>query len=234
MPSVPTQRQNHILAALPDTDYVRLLPHLEPVSMPAEWLVYEADRPMGYLYFPTTCIISLFHVLESGASAEFAITGNEGMVGISLFMGNISMPSMAKVQTAGNAYRLKASMLKRELALNSRLQHLGLRYIQILMTQMAQTAVCNRHHRLEQRLCRWLLLHLDRLPTREMEITQEKAAHALGVRRESVTEAVGKLQAEGLIKYTRGHISVLGRTELEDRVCECYLVQKRSCDRLLA
>lgn len=234
MPSVPTPRQNHILAALPDMDYARLLPHLELVSMPAEWLVYEADHPMGYLYFPITCIISLFYVLETGASTEFAITGNEGMVGVSLFMGDISMPSEARVHSAGSAYRIKASVLKKELALNDSLQHLGLRYIQILMSQMAQTAVCNRHHRMEQQLCRWLLLRLDRLPTSGLEITHEKIAHDLGVRRESVTEVAGKLQSEGLIQCKRGHISVLDRMQLEDRVCECYAVQKRACDRMLA
>lgn len=234
MTLIPTPRQNHILAALPDADYVRLLPHLEHISMPLEWIVYEADCPLGYLYFPTTCIISLFHVLESGASTEFAITGNEGMVGISLFMGSASMPSEARVQIAGSGYRLKANILKKELVLNSKLQYLGLRYIQMLMIQMAQTAVCNRHHYLEQQLCRWLLLRLDRLPGNGLAITQEKIANDLGVRRESVTEAAGKLQREGLIQYHRGHISVLDREELENRVCECYVVQKREFDRVLS
>lgn len=234
MSSIPTPRQNHILAALPDVDYVRLLPHLEHISMPLEWKVYEADRPLGYLYFPTTCIISLFHVLESGASAEFAITGNEGMVGISLFMGGTSMPSEARVQSAGSGYRLKANILKKELALNSQLQYLGLRYIQMLITQVAQTAVCNRHHYLEQQLCRWFLLRLDRLPNNDLMITQERIANDLGVRRESVTEAAGKFQAEGLIQYQRGHISVLDRQKLESRVCECYMVQKREFERVLS
>jgi len=231
---MPTPRQNHILAALPDVEYVRLLPHLEHISMPLEWIVYEADRPLGYLYFPTTCIISLFHVLESGASTEFAITGNEGMVGISLFMGSKSMPSEARVQIAGSGYRLKASILEKELVLNSKLQYLGLRYIQMLMIQMAQTAVCNRHHYLEQQLCRWLLLRLDRLPGNDLVITQERIANDLGVRRESVTEAAGKLQREGLIQYHRGHLSVLDREELENRVCECYAVQKKEFDRVLS
>lgn len=234
MSLIPTPRQNHILAALPDADYVRLLPHLEHISMPLEWIVYEADCPLGYLYFPTTCIISLFHVLESGASTEFAITGNEGMVGISLFMGSASMPSEARVQIAGSGYRLKANILKKELVLNSKLQYLGLRYIQMLMIQMAQTAVCNRHHYLEQQLCRWLLVRLDRLPGNGLAITQEKISNDLGVRRESVTEAAGKLQREGLIQYHRGHISVLDREELENRVCECYVVQKREFDRVLS
>ena len=234
MSLIPTPRQNHILAALPDADYVRLLPHLEHISMPLEWIVYEADCPVGYLYFPITCIISLFHVLESGASTEFAITGNEGMVGISLFMGSASMPSEARVQIAGSGYRLKANILKKELVLNSKLQYLGLRYIQMLMTQMAQTAVCNRHHCLEQQLCRWLLVRLDRLPGNGLAITQEKIANDLGVRRESVTEAASKLQREGLIQYHRGHISVLDREELENRVCECYVVQKREFDRVLS
>ncbi|MES2237727.1 MAG: Crp/Fnr family transcriptional regulator [Pseudomonadota bacterium] len=234
MSLISTPRQNHILAALPDTDYIRLLPHLEHISMPLEWIVYEADCPLGYLYFPTTCIISLFHVLESGASTEFAITGNEGMVGISLFMGSTSMPSEARVQIAGSGYRLKANILKKELMLNSKLQYLGLRYIQMLMIQMAQTAVCNRHHYLGQQLCRWLLLRLDRLPGNDLAITQEQIANDLGVRRESVTEAAGKLQMEGLIHYHRGHISVLDRKELESRVCECYVVQKREFDRVLS
>ncbi|TAJ21486.1 MAG: Crp/Fnr family transcriptional regulator [Rugosibacter sp.] len=234
MSLMSTPRQNHILAALPDTDYIRLLPHLEHISMPLEWIVYEADCPLGYLYFPTTCIISLFHVLESGASTEFAITGNEGMVGISLFMGSTSMPSEARVQIAGSGYRLKANVLKKELMLNSKLQYLGLRYIQMLMIQMAQTAVCNRHHYLGQQLCRWLLLRLDRLPGNDLAITQEQIANDLGVRRESVTEAAGKLQMEGLIHYHRGHISVLDRKELESRVCECYVVQKREFDRVLS
>ncbi|MDO9271630.1 MAG: Crp/Fnr family transcriptional regulator [Rugosibacter sp.] len=234
MSLMSTPRQNHILAALPDTAYIRLLPYLEHISMPLEWIVYEADCPLGYLYFPTTCIISLFHVLESGASTEFAITGNEGMVGISLFMGSTSMPSEARVQIAGSGYRLKANILKKELMLNSKLQYLGLRYIQMLVTQMAQTAVCNRHHYLGQQLCRWLLLRLDRLPGNDLAITQGQIANDLGVRRESVTEAAGKLQMEGVIHYHRGHISVLDRKELESRVCECYVIQKREFDRVLS
>lgn len=234
MSSTPTPKQNHILAALPNADYARLLPHLEPIEMPLEWRVYEADHPPGYLYFPTTCIVSLFHVMENGAAAEFAMTGNEGIVGISLFMGGASMPSEAVVQSAGNGYRLEANILKKELALNGKLQTLALRYMQVLITQMAQTAVCNRHHLMEQQLCRWLLLSLDRLPGNELTTTHERIAHNLGVRREGVTTIAGKLQAEGLIQYCRGHISVLNRAKLEDRACECYAIEKKEFDRLLA
>jgi CRP-like cAMP-binding protein len=188
---------------------------------------------LGYLYFPATSIVSLLYVMESGASAEIAITGNEGLVGISLFMGGESTPSRAVVQSAGNGYRLKASALKREFALGGELQHLALRYTQALITQMAQTAVCNRHHSLEQQLCRWLLLSLDRLSGNELLMTQELIANMLGVRREGVTEAAGRLQAEGLIHYSRGHIKILDRPALEKRVCECYAVVKKEFARLL-
>jgi hypothetical protein len=188
---------------------------------------------MRYLYFPTTSIVSLLYVMESGASAEIAITGNEGLVGISLFMGGESTPSRAVVQGAGNGYRLKASVLKMEFALGGILQHLALRYTQALITQMAQTAVCNRHHALDQQLCRWLLLSLDRTQGNELLMTQELIANMLGVRREGVTEAAGKLQADGLIEYSRGHIKVLDRPRLEERVCECYAVVKKEFDRLL-
>lgn len=234
MSSLHSPKQNHILAALPNADYARLLPHLEHMEMPLEWTVYEADCSLGYLYFPTTCIVSLFHVMENGSSAEFAMTGNEGIVGISLFMGGASMPSEAVVQSAGYGYRLKANILKKELALNGKLQCLALRYMQVLITQMAQTAVCNRHHHMEQQLCRWLLLSLDRLPGNELMTTHERIAHNLGVRREGVTEIAGRLQAEGLIQYRRGHISVPDRTKLEERACECYAVEKREFDLLLA
>ena len=226
-------KQNHLLAALPAGDYARLLPDLELIPMPLGWAVYESGGHLGYLYFPTTSIVSLLYVMESGASAEIAITGNEGLVGISLFMGGESTPSRAVVQSAGNGYRLKASVLKREFALGGELQHLALRYTQALITQMAQTAVCNRHHSLEQQLCRWLLLSLDRLPGDELLMTQELIANMLGVRREGVTEAAGRLQAEGLIHYSRGHIKVLDRPALEKRVCECYAVVKKEFDRLL-
>ena len=233
MPTPHSPKQNHILAALPAGDFARLLPDLELIPMPLGWAVYEPGIQLSYLYFPTTCIVSLLYVMENGASAEIAITGNEGLVGISLFMGGESTPSRAVVQSAGNGYRLKASVLKREFALGGNLQHLALRYTQALITQMAQTAVCNRHHAVEQQLCRWLLLSLDRLEGNELTMTQELIANMLGVRREGVTEAAGKLQAEGLIQYSRGHIKVLNRPQLEKRVCECYAVVKKEFDRLL-
>jgi CRP-like cAMP-binding protein len=226
-------KQNHLLDALPAADYARLLPHLELVLMPLGWAVYEAGGQMRYLYFPTTSIVSLLYVLENGASAEIAITGNEGLVGISLFMGGESTPSRAVVQSKGNGYRLRASVLKTEFALGGHLQYLALRYTQALITQMAQTAVCNRHHTLDQQLCRWLLLSLDRLPGNELLMTQELISNMLGVRREGVTAAAGKLQADGLVKYSRGHIVVLDRPKLEKRVCECYAVVKKEFDRLL-
>src|SRR5476651_2385958 len=233
MSSLQSPKQNHILGALPEADYARLLPDLELIAMPLGWAVYESGGQMGFLYFPTTSIISLLYVMESGASAEIAITGNEGLVGISLFMGGETTPSRAVVQSEGNGYRLKASILKREFALGGHLQHLALRYTQALITQMAQTAVCNRHHALDQQLCRWLLLSLDRLEGDELVMTQELIANMLGVRREGVTEAAHKLQADGLIQYSRGHIKVLDRAKLEKRVCECYAVVKKEIDRLL-
>jgi CRP-like cAMP-binding protein len=234
MSSPHSPRQNHLLAALPATDYARLLPDLELIPMPLGWAVYESGGQLGYVYFPTTSIVSLLYVMVSGASAEIAITGNEGLVGISLFMGGESTPSRAVVQSAGNGYRLKASVLKREFALGGELQHLALRYTQALITQMAQTAVCNRHHALDQQLCRWLLLSLDRLPGNEVLMTQELIANMLGVRREGVTEAAGKLQDAGLIRYSRGRITILDRPNLEKRVCECYEVVKQEFDRLLS
>ena len=233
MSSPHNPKQNHLLAALPADDYKRLLPDLELTPMPLGWAVYESGGLMGYLYFPTTSIVSLLYVMESGASAEIAITGNEGLVGISLFMGGESTPSRAVVQSAGDGYRLRANILKREFALGGKLQYLSLRYTQALITQMAQTAVCNRHHSVDQQLCRWLLLSLDRLAGNELTMTQELIANMLGVRREGVTEAAGKLQADGLIRYSRGHITVLDRPKLEGRVCECYGVVKREFDRLL-
>ena len=233
MHSPPTPKQNRLLAALPDDDYARLLPDLELISMPLGRVVYESGGQLGYLYFPTTSIVSLLYVTENGASAEIAITGNEGLVGISLFMGGESTPSRAVVQSAGNAYRLKAGVLKKEFALGGALQQLALRFTQALITQMAQTAVCNRHHALDQQLCRWLLLSLDRLETNELMMTQELIANMLGVRREGVTEAAGHLQEAGLIQYSRGHITVLDRVKLEQRVCECYDVVKKEFDRLL-
>jgi CRP-like cAMP-binding protein len=233
MSSPPTPKENHLLAALPEAEYARLLPDLDLISMPLEWALYESGGQLEYMYFPTTSIVSLLYVMESGASAEIAVAGNEGLVGISLFMGGESTPSRAVVQSAGNGYRLRASALKREFALGGNLQHLALRYTQALITQMAQTAVCNRHHSVDQQLCRWLLLSLDRLQGNELRMTQELIANMLGVRREGVTEAAGKLQAAGLIHYSRGKITVLDRPKLEHRVCECYAVVKKEFDRLL-
>jgi len=228
-----TPKQNHILAALPDADYARLLPDLELIPMPLGWALYESGGHMSYLYFPTTSLVSLLYVMEDGASAEIAISGNEGLVGIALFMGGETTPSRAVVQSAGNGYRLGANAAKREFATGGHLQQLALRYIQALITQMAQTAVCNRHHSVEQQLCRWLLLSLDRLPANDLSMTQELIANMLGVRREGVTEAALKLQDDGLIQYARGHITVLDRPGLERRTCECYAVVKKEYDRLL-
>ena len=233
MSSPYTPKQNHLLDALPAEDYARLLPDLELIPMPLGWSVYESGDHMGHVYFPTTSIVSLLYVMESGESAEIAITGNEGLIGISLFMGGESTPSRAVVQSEGNGYRLRASILKREFARGGHLQHLALRYTQALITQMSQTAVCNRYHAVDQQLCRWLLLSLDRLASNELRMTQELIANMLGVRREGVTEAAGKLQAAGLIHYSRGKITVLDRPKLEQRVCECYGVVKKEFDRLL-
>jgi CRP-like cAMP-binding protein len=233
MPSPHTPKQNHLLAALSAEAYARLLPNLELIAMPLGWALYESGGHLGYLYFPTTSIVSLLYVMENGASAEIAITGNEGLVGVSLFMGGESTPSRAVVQSAGSGYRLKARILQGEFALGGQFAHLALRYTQALITQMAQTAVCNRHHAVEQQLCRWLLLSLDRLPSNELRMTQELIANMLGVRRGGVTEAAGKLQAAGLIHYHRGKITVLDRARLEERVCECYGVVKKEFDRLL-
>jgi len=226
-------RQNQLLAALPAADYERLLPHLELVPLPLGWAVYESGDAQGYVYFPTNSIVSLLYVMEDGSSAEIAVVGHEGVVGIALFMGGETTPSRAVVQSAGYGYRLRASVLKTEFGQAGELQHLLLRYTQALITQMAQTAVCNRHHALEQQLCRWLLLSLDRLPSNELTMTQELIANMLGVRREGVTEAAGHLQAAGLIHYSRGKITVLDRPKLEAQVCECYAVVKREYGRLL-
>jgi CRP-like cAMP-binding protein len=226
-------RQNHLLAALPVADYERLLPHLELVPLPLAWAVYEAGSTQGYVYFPTASIVSLLYVMEDGSSAEIAVVGKEGVVGIALFMGGESTPSRAVVQSAGYGYRIRASVLKNEFGQGGELQHLLLRYTQALITQMAQTAVCNRHHAVEQQLCRWLLLSMDRLPSNKLTMTQELIANMLGVRREGVTEAAGKLQEKGLIHYSRGKITVLDRPLLEARVCECYGVVKREYARLI-
>ena len=196
-------------------------------------VLYESGVALQHVYFPADCIISLLYVMENGASAEIAVVGNEGMVGISLFMGGDTTPSRAVVQSAGHAYRLKGSLLKEEFARSGAAQHLLLRYTQALLTQMAQTAVCNRHHTVEQQLCRWLLLSLDRLSDNKLTMTQELIANMLGVRREGVTEAAGKLQAAGLIRYSRGKITVLDRPRLERKACECYAVVKKESDRLL-
>ena len=231
-PDTPTQ--NHLLAALPAEEYERLLPHLELVQLPLGWAVYESGRVQGHAYFPTTSIVSLLSVLENGSSTEIAVVGFYGVVGTSLFMGGESTPSRAVVRSAGYGYRLKGSILKAEFERGGPLQNLLLRYTQAMLTQMAQTAVCNRRHALEQQLCRWLLMSLDRLPSNEMTITQELIANMLGVRREGVTAAAGKLQAEGLIHYSRGKITVLDRPNLEKRACECYAVVKHEYDRLLS
>jgi len=227
-----TPKQNHLLAALPAAGYEALLPHLEYIPLELGWALYESGSHQGYVYFPIDSIVSLLYVMHDGASAEIAVVGNEGVVGIALFMGGESTPSRAVVQSAGRGYRLRASMLKTEFGKGGELQHLLLRYTQALITQMAQTAVCNRHHSVEQQLCRWLLLSLDRLPANELIMTQELIANMLGVRREGVTEAAGHLQTAGLIHYSRGKITVLDRPKLEARVCECYAVVKREYDRL--
>ena len=226
-------KDNRLLAAMPPAEYEQLAASLERVQMPLGQSVYESGEAQGYVYFPTTSIVSLLFVLADGGSAEIAVTGRDGLVGISLFMGGETTPSRAVVQSAGEGYRLRASVLKREFERGGALQHLLLRYTQALITQMTQTAVCNRHHSVDQQLCRWLLLSLDRLPANELVMTQELIANMLGVRREGVTEAAGKLQADGLIRYSRGNITVLDRERLEKRVCECYAVVKREYDRLL-
>ena len=226
-------RKNHLLAALPEAEWQRWLPQLEPVYLPLGKVLYESGNKLTHVYFPTTSIISLLYVMEDGASAEIAVVGHEGIVGISLFMGGQSTPSRAVVQSAGGGLRLKASLMMEEFNRAGPVLHLMLRYTQALITQMGQTAVCNRHHSLDQQLCRWLLLSLDRLPSDELVMTQELIANMLGVRREGVTEAAGKLQEAGLIQYRRGHITVLDRKRLEQRACECYAVVRREYDRLL-
>jgi CRP-like cAMP-binding protein len=227
-------KQNRLLAALPALDYARLLPDLEFVSMPLGCvLCEESGAHIHYAYFPTTSFVSMFYETEDGASGEIAITGNEGMVGIPLLMGGGNMLSRALVASAGYGYRIKADILQREFALGGGLQHLVLCFLQALIVQMSQTTVCSRHHTLEQQLCRWLLSSLDRLPDNELVMTQELIASMLGVRREGVTEAAGKLQKDGVIYYKRGHITIVDRTELEKRVCQCYPQVKKEYDRLL-
>jgi len=226
-------RDNRLLAAMPAGEYQRLAASLERVAMPLGQALYESGGTQGFVYFPTTSIVSLLYVLADGATAEIAVAGPEGLVGIALFMGGETTPSRAVVQSAGDGYRLRASVLKKEFERGGALQQLLLRYTQALITQMAQTAVCNRHHSVDQQLCRWLLLSLDRLRDNRLVMTQELIANMLGVRREGVTEAAGALQAAGLIEYSRGRITVLDRRRLEKRVCECYSVVKREYDRLL-
>jgi CRP-like cAMP-binding protein len=225
--------QNYLLAALPEDIFERLSPHLELVSMPLGKVIYESGEQLYSVYFPTTAIVSLQYVLENGASSEIAGVGNEGILGFSLFMGGNSTPNLATVQTAGYGYRLKAAFMLAEFNRADVMMRLMLRYTQALITQMTQTAVCNRHHSIEQQLCRWLLLTLDRMPASELVITQELIASMLGVRREGITEAAGHLQQAGLISYRRGHIKVIDRVGLEARSCECYQVVKKEFHRLL-
>ena len=225
-------KQNQLLAALPDAEWQRWLPQLEAVQMPLGMVIYESGKTLSHVYFPTTAIVSMLYVMENGASAEIAVVGNEGLVGISLFMGGESTPSRAVVQSAGQAFRLQAETIKDEFK-HAPVLHLLLRYTQALITQMSQTAVCNRHHSLDQQLCRWLLLSLDRLQGNELVMTQELIANMLGVRREGVTAGALKLQKSELISYSRGRIKVLDRVGLEKRSCECYQVVKKEYDRLL-
>ncbi|MDP3251276.1 MAG: Crp/Fnr family transcriptional regulator [Hydrogenophaga sp.] len=226
-------RQNHLLRVLPEAEWLRWQPQLEEVDLPLGKVLYESGAPMAYVYFPTSAIVSLLYVLEDGASAEIAVVGFEGVVGVSIFMGGGTTPSRAVVQSAGKGYRLRADAVKAEFDRAGPVMHLMLRYTLSLITQMSQTAVCNRHHSLDEQLCRWLLLSLDRLHGNELVMTQELIANMLGVRREGVTEAAASLQRDGLIRYSRGRITVLDRPGLERRTCECYAVVKRESDRLL-
>ncbi len=229
----PDPRQNNLLSVLPPEVIRKLLPYLEPVSLSLGEVLYESGGKLDWIYFPTTAIVSLLYVMENGSSAEIAIVGKEGVVGIALFLGGDTMPNRGVVQSEGSAYRLRGHVLREEFDRSGPLQHLLLRYTLALLTQMAQTAVCNRHHTVDQQLCRWLLLSLDRLPSNELSMTQELIANMLGVRREGVTEAAGKLQRAGLIHYQRGKITVIDRPGLESRVCECYEVVRSEFHRLL-
>jgi CRP-like cAMP-binding protein len=231
--TTPDPRDNQLLAALPALEFERWQPHLEPVALSLGQVLYESGDAMHYVYFPTTAIVSLLYVMEDGASAEIAVVGLEGMVGVSLFMGGESTPSRAVVQSAGQGFRLRAQVMKDEFNRAGPVLHLLLRYTQALITQMAQTAVCNRHHTLHQQLCRWLLLSLDRLRGNELVMTQDLIANMLGVRREGVTEGALRLQTAGIIRYARGRITVLDRAGLEQATCECYAVVKKEYDRLL-
>ena len=229
----PSPQQNQLLAALPAQVFNHLSPYLELIEMPLGKVLYESGDTMRHVYFPTDCIVSLLYVMENGASAEISVVGHEGIIGISLFMGGGSTSSRALVQSAGQAYRLPGQRFKEEVNRHGEMLYLMLRYTQALITQMAQTAVCNRHHSIDQQLCRWLLLSLDRLPSNKLSMTQELIANMLGVRREGVTEAAGKLQKQGVIEYSRGQITVLDRPKLEQLCCECYAVVKKETDRLL-
>ncbi len=233
MASMVEAKKNDLLAALPDAELQRWLPQIEPIDLPLGHVLYESGETMSHVYFPSSAIVSLLYVLENGASAEIAVVGNEGIVGISLFMGGGSSPNRAVIQSAGEGFRLNAQALQEEFQRAGPVLHLLLRYTQALIAQMSQTAVCNRHHSLDQQLCRWLLLSLDRLPGDELVMTQQLISNMLGVRREGVTEAAMNLQAAGLIRYARGRITVLDRLALEKRSCECYSVVKKEYDRLL-
>ena len=231
--AVARPRQNQLLAALSAVELKRIQPHLEPMAMTVGQVVYESGRLLEHVYFPTDCIVSMQYVLESGASAEIAVVGNEGVVGVSLFMGGHTTPNRAAVRSPGHALRMRAALMQEEFRRGGTMQQLMLRYTQSLLTQMSQTAVCNRHHSVDQQLCRWLLFTIDRLKEPEIAMTQELIANTLGVRREGVTEAAGKLQKAGVIAYRRGHISVLDRTGLEALSCECYRVVRHETERLL-
>jgi CRP-like cAMP-binding protein len=232
MPTSLTAQQNQLLSALPRPEYERILPHLKRISMPLGKVLYESGDQLQHVYFPTDCIVSLLYVLENGASAEISVVGNEGLIGIALFMGGETTPNRAVVQSAGTALSLPGPLLKDAFHRSGEMQMLLLRYTQALITQMAQTAVCNRHHSVDQQLCRWLLLSLDRLAGTELTMTQSLIANMLGVRREGVTEAAGKLQKLGAIDYARGKVTVLDRPQLEALCCECYAVVKKETDRL--
>jgi CRP-like cAMP-binding protein len=233
MSHTPHPQDNHILRALPSEERDRLFPHLKLVEMPLGMSVYESGDVLRHIYFPTDCIVSLLYVMKDGASAEIAVVGKEGAIGVSLFMGGETTPNRAVVQSAGSAYRLTGKRLKEEFNRHGQMLNVLLRYTQSLITQMSQTAVCNRHHSVDQQLCRWLLLSLDRLESNELQMTQELIANMLGVRREGVTQAAGKLQDSGVIRYSRGKIVVLNRPKLEQMSCECYAVVKKETDRLL-
>jgi len=231
--TAPDPRLNQILAALPAADYQRLLPDLQLVPMPRGWTMSESGDHVNYLHFPTSGIVSLIYALEDGSSSEIALVGNEGMIGISIYMGGESMPTSTEVQSAGQAYRLSRKVMRREFALGGQLQHLALLYAQALICQTSQMAVCNQHHAVEQQFCRWLLMSRDRLEGDKIAITQEQIAHLLGVRRESVTAAAHKLQRSGVIRYHRGHITVIDRQRLEQGACECYAVARKQYERTL-